>query len=143
MNLELKGDEILPEVYDLSASIQYAITKHICTRVMRAMEFINRTELIPEPNRILVRARCIKVIQNILNFFYILQVVAGGVASNMFMRNNLNLLCNDMNFQLVVPPPKLCTDNGIMIAWNGVEKFRENLDIFSHNDLDKIDIQSK
>lgn len=48
-----------------------------------------------------------------------------------------------MDFKLIVPPPKLCTDNGIMIAWNGVEKLKENLDIFSHNDLDKIDIQSK
>lgn len=48
-----------------------------------------------------------------------------------------------MNFKLVVPPPRLCTDNGIMIAWNGMEKFNENLDIFTYNNLDKVDIQSK
>lgn len=53
--LELKGDNIIPEVYDLCASIQYAITKHICTRVLRAFEFINRTKLLPEANRTLVR----------------------------------------------------------------------------------------
>lgn len=75
--------------------------------------------------------------------FFLFQVVSGGVASNMFVRRHLNLLCDEMNFKLVVPPPKLCTDNGIMIAWNGIEKFNENIDIFSHNDLDKIDIQSK
>lgn len=120
---ELKGDEIIPDVYNLCASIQYAITKHICTRVERAIEFINRTQILPETNRTLV--------------------VSGGVASNMFIRKYLNLLCDNMSFKLIVPPPRLCTDNGPMIAWNGMEKFNENLDIFSHTDLNKIDIQSK
>lgn len=69
--------------------------------------------------------------------------MSGGVACNMFIRKHLNLLCDDMNFQLIVPPPKLCNDNGVMIAWNGIEKLNENLDIFSYNDLDKIDIQAK
>lgn len=74
---------------------------------------------------------------------YGFQVVSGGVASNMFVRKHLNILCNDMDFKLIVPPPKLCTDNGIMIAWNGVEKYSKNLDIISHTALDGIDIQSK
>jgi len=52
-------------------------------------------------------------------------------------------MCDELNFKLIVPPPKLCTDNGIMIAWNGIEKFNEHIDIFNHLDLDKIDIQSK
>lgn len=52
--LELKGDEIIPEVFDLCASIQYALTKHICTRVQRAIEFIDRTQLLPDTNRTLV-----------------------------------------------------------------------------------------
>ncbi|XP_060835574.1 tRNA N6-adenosine threonylcarbamoyltransferase, mitochondrial [Rhopalosiphum padi] len=120
---DLKGDEIIPEVFDLCASIQYAVTKHICTRVQRAIEFIDRTQLLPDTNRTLV--------------------VSGGVASNMFIRKHLNYMCDEMNFKLIVPPPKLCTDNGIMIAWNGIEKFNENIDIFNHIDLDKIDIQSK
>ncbi|XP_025421926.1 probable tRNA N6-adenosine threonylcarbamoyltransferase, mitochondrial isoform X3 [Sipha flava] len=120
---ELKGDEIIPEVYDLCASFQYAITKHICTRLQRGFEFIDRTKLLPEINRTLV--------------------VSGGVASNMFIRKHLNLVCDNMNFKLVVPPPRLCTDNGIMIAWNGIEKFNENLDIYTYDNLDKVDIQSK
>jgi len=52
--LELKGDEIIPEIFDLCASIQYAVTKHICTRVQRAIEFINRTQLLPDKNRTLL-----------------------------------------------------------------------------------------
>lgn len=52
--LELKGDEVIPEVYDLCASIQYAITRHICTRVQRAIEFINRADSLQGENRTLV-----------------------------------------------------------------------------------------
>lgn len=29
------------------------------------------------------------------------------------------------NLELFIPSPKLCTDNGVMIAWNGVLKLRE------------------
>ena len=31
--------------------------------------------------------------------------------------------------RLVAPEPKYCTDNGLMIAWNGLEKFRRGLDL--------------
>jgi N6-L-threonylcarbamoyladenine synthase len=34
-----------------------------------------------------------------------------------------------MDYKMVRPPPKLCTDNGVMIAWNGVEKWRANIDV--------------
>lgn len=34
-----------------------------------------------------------------------------------------------MDYNLVRPPRKLCTDNGIMVAWNGVEKWNANLDV--------------
>lgn len=61
----------------------------------------------------------------------------------MFIRKHLNVLCDEMSFKLVVPPPRLCTDNGIMVAWNGIEKLNKNLDIFSHNNLDTVDIQPK
>ncbi len=29
--------------------------------------------------------------------------------------------------ELAVPPPKLCTDNGVMVAWAGVERMRLGL----------------
>ena len=45
------------------------------------------------------------------------QVVSGGVASNQFLRYGLTVACKAHGFDLVCPPPKLCTDNGIMIAW--------------------------
>ena len=49
-------------------------------------------------------------------------VIAGGVAANKHLRMRLDRLCVDTKLQLVAPPPELCTDNGAMIAWAGVER---------------------
>ena len=48
---------------------------------------------------------------------YPTQVVSGGVASNAYLRNGLQMVCEQNTCHLVCPPPHLCTDNGIMIAW--------------------------
>ncbi|KAK6918549.1 Gcp-like domain [Dillenia turbinata] len=51
-------------------------------------------------------------------------VVSGGVASNQYVRARLNQVVKKSNLQLVCPPPGLCTDNGVMVAWTGIEHFR-------------------
>ena len=33
-------------------------------------------------------------------------------------------VCDALDCRLVVPEAKLCTDNGVMIAWNGLERYR-------------------
>lgn len=50
-------------------------------------------------------------------------VVAGGVAANETLRGALADLAakNDMRF--AAPPISLCTDNAVMIAWAGLERF--------------------
>jgi len=48
-------------------------------------------------------------------------VVAGGVAANQALRTQLDGLAREKGLSLIVPPPALCTDNGAMIAWAGVE----------------------
>lgn len=45
------------------------------------------------------------------------QVISGGVASNMFARKLMSTMCSHYNCNVVCPPPHLCTDNGLMIAW--------------------------
>lgn len=54
-------------------------------------------------------------------------VVAGGVAANGAVRAALANLAADRGLPFVAPPLWLCTDNGAMIAWAGVERFAAGL----------------
>ena len=59
-------------------------------------------------------------------------VVAGGVAANTYLRTKMEKLANAENLIFAAPPIKFCTDNGVMIAWAGVERASKNL----YNTLD-------
>ena len=54
-------------------------------------------------------------------------VIAGGVASNLSIRENLVKLAKEKNFVSVFPPINLCSDNAAMIAWTGIERYKINL----------------
>ncbi|XP_031789503.1 probable tRNA N6-adenosine threonylcarbamoyltransferase, mitochondrial isoform X3 [Nasonia vitripennis] len=117
----IKLDAIIPDVNNLCAGFLISMTRHLCHRAQRAMEFVLKKELFPEDNRTFV--------------------VSGGVASNNFIANALNKVCQETEFRFVRPPPRLCSDNGIMIAWNGVEKYLTNSGVLrDRNEIDKVDI---
>jgi N6-L-threonylcarbamoyladenine synthase len=89
-------------VADIAASFQAAAIEALTDRVQAAMrEF--RT-MFGDNN-------------DVLNF-----VVAGGVAANRAIGRALSTLAARQGFHLSVPPPGLCTDNGVMVAWAGVER---------------------
>lgn len=49
-------------------------------------------------------------------------VAAGGVASNGAIRSALTRYAAESGLSFVVPPAALCTDNGAIIAWAGIER---------------------
>lgn len=51
-------------------------------------------------------------------------VVSGGVASNQYIRKKLENIGLQYDLSLMFPPPDLCTDNGAMIAWAGIERLK-------------------
>lgn len=51
-------------------------------------------------------------------------VVAGGVAKNSAVRSAMENLAKKHNVTFAAPPMNLCTDNGAMIAWAGIENYR-------------------
>ncbi len=63
-------------------------------------------------------------------------IIAGGVAANESIRENLSILSNKMGFETIYPDLKLCGDNAAMIAWAGIQRFKKNM-------IDDIAISAK
>ena len=63
-------------------------------------------------------------------------IVAGGVAANKTIRENLTQLSTEMNFEIIYPDLKFCGDNASMIAWAGIQRFKKDL-------IDDLNITAK
>ncbi|MEK9723837.1 MAG: tRNA (adenosine(37)-N6)-threonylcarbamoyltransferase complex transferase subunit TsaD [Rhodospirillaceae bacterium] len=63
-------------------------------------------------------------------------VVAGGVAANAYLRSRLQGLCAEAGIDFLAPPAGLCTDNGAMVAWAGLERLR-------NGDTDGLDFKPR
>lgn len=88
-----------PHINDLTASFQAAAVDSLIDRTKRAARQV--IDEGPPPTAL---------------------VVAGGVACNTYLRDRLDILAATFQLNLVVPPSRLCTDNGVMIAWAGLEQ---------------------
>lgn len=54
-------------------------------------------------------------------------VVSGGVAANQTLRTGLQRLTENRKIGFIAPPLALCSDNGAMIAWAGIERLKKGL----------------
>lgn len=54
-------------------------------------------------------------------------VVSGGVAANSAVREGLKSLTTQRKIAFIAPPISLCSDNGAMIAWTGIERLRKGM----------------
>ncbi|MBD1172686.1 tRNA (adenosine(37)-N6)-threonylcarbamoyltransferase complex transferase subunit TsaD [Pelagibacterales bacterium SAG-MED05] len=109
---KINNDEKLK--YNLAASFQNTINKILYKKTKIAIqEFKNKTKE--------------KKVQ---------LIVAGGVAANKSIRENLTALSKEINCKTIYPDLKFCGDNAAMIAWAGIKRFKKNL-------IDNIDISAK
>ncbi|MEM7616937.1 MAG: tRNA (adenosine(37)-N6)-threonylcarbamoyltransferase complex transferase subunit TsaD [Pseudomonadota bacterium] len=53
-------------------------------------------------------------------------VLAGGVAANQYIREQILITLKQYQFNLHVPPISLCTDNAAMIGWAAIENLQLN-----------------
>jgi N6-L-threonylcarbamoyladenine synthase len=88
------------DVADLCASFQAAVVDVVVDRTRVALRAFNET--LKERPRSLV--------------------IAGGVAANDAIRRALQRLASEVGVKMIAPAPALCTDNGAMIAWAGIER---------------------
>ncbi len=109
---KIDGDKKLR--YNLAASFQNTINKILYKKTKIAVqEFKNKTKE--------------KKVQ---------LIVAGGVAANKSIRENLLALSKEMDFNTIYPDLKFCGDNAAMIAWAGIKRFKKNL-------IDNLDVSAK
>lgn len=95
-NEEQRGNSIIKE--DLAASFQKVAIS----------EIINKTKKAIKEN-------------NIKNL-----IVAGGVAANQGLREEVEKMCSELNVEYTFPPMKYCTDNAAMIAAAGYFAMLDN-----------------
>lgn len=117
--LRLEADQVIPDYPDFCANFLGAITRHICNRTQRAIEFCEYKEFFKGIEKKQL-------------------VLSGGVACNDFIFKALSELCSELNYSAIRPSRKLCTDNGVMIAWNGVERFIQNKGVYPPDTIDDI-----
>jgi tRNA N6-adenosine threonylcarbamoyltransferase len=92
------------DIADLAAAVELAICDSLADRTANAIAWFRRHH--PEGRSL---------------------VAAGGVAANRRLRGRLAELAATAGLDFVAPPPALCTDNGAMIAWAGLERLRLGL----------------
>ncbi len=54
-------------------------------------------------------------------------VVVGGVSANSQLRQTFKALSQEKGFELYIPHPRLSTDNALMIAYAGMERFKRGI----------------
>lgn len=94
-NEKQKGNDIIKE--NLAASFQSVAVESIVSKVKKAI--------------------IDKKIKNI--------IVAGGVAANQGLRNEITKLAKELNVELIIPPINYCTDNAAMIAAAGYYAYKK------------------
>lgn len=89
---------------DIAAAFQERVAVHLTERTDRAIKWAR--EVHPDIKHL---------------------VVAGGVAANARIREMFTQVASTNDLTICLPKLSLCSDNGVMVAWAGIERLREGL----------------
>lgn len=115
----LRPDQTITEYEDFCAGLLHSVAKQIARKTQRAMEFAEWEGMWKGSDQKRL-------------------VFSGGVACNNFIYTALGQLCEQMNYEIYRPSKKLCTDNGIMIAWNGIERWLLDKEEYTSLNIDDL-----
>ncbi len=97
MNLIRKERDLRAE--DVAASFQEAVVEVLVKKTLKAIDITGVRRL----------------------------VVVGGVSANSRLREVFGRVSEEMGFELHIPHPRLSTDNALMIAYAGMERFKRGI----------------
>eukprot|EP00042_Codosiga_hollandica_P027371 m.135746 g.135746 ORF g.135746 m.135746 type:complete len:390 (+) comp52462_c0_seq3:89-1258(+) len=90
-------------IKNIAASFQRVVFEHMRIRTLRAFAY---AKLVNTPAKVLV--------------------ISGGVACNSVFRQVMRGVAGLYDADLAIPPMEWCQDNGAMIAWTGLEYYRNS-----------------
>jgi N6-L-threonylcarbamoyladenine synthase len=108
------------DIANLSCGFQDAAAKHLLDRLNTAITWCKKN--VPQLNTV---------------------VVSGGVASNEELRRRLKEFGFKKRISMVFPPVPLCSDNGIMVAWAGIENYNSSRMVFTGDSIDQLFYEPK
>jgi tRNA A37 threonylcarbamoyltransferase TsaD len=99
------------EKANLAAAFQKCCADHLADRLKKALEIVCTGTSHQGP-----------LMSNVKHI-----VIAGGVAANQTVRRAVVDVAQSFALTVCVPPAKYCTDNGVMVAWTGIERLKRGL----------------
>lgn len=121
-NAQISPGQLIPHHEDFCAGFLKASTKHILRKTQRAIQYCERKGFFGFGTNTKPRSL----------------VFSGGVACNDFIFRALSEMATEFGYNTFRPSKRLCTDNGVMIAWNGVERWMANDQPYRELDIDCV-----
>lgn len=106
------------------SGLKTAVLNYLNNAKQRGEE-VNRADVAASFQQAVIDVVCLKAVDAAKEMGHKKLVLAGGVASNSKLRDELSGRCKEENIELYIPPAVLCTDNGAMIGCAAYYKYKE------------------